>query len=669
MFGDEELIKIHRKRATQVANIILICFGIIFIRLWFLQIYKGEQYHRYSLQNRLRKEVVRAPRGMIYSRNDQLLVDNVPRFDAVLTRQFLQNKDETLSRLGKILDMDNDSINKIIRKNSSQASYRPIIIKKNLSLEEMAKIETENAFLPGVSVSTFISREYVDKEVGAHVLGYISEINQNQLPKFRNRDGVDYGLGDFIGQFGIEEVMDKTLRGDNGFEFVEVDALGRKKKYINTDNLFKGIENQSARPGANLHLTIDRDMQLAGFEALEGKTGSVVALDVSTGEILTMISRPSFDPSQFSRGLTTEYWESLINNPENPLRARNIQEHFSPGSTFKPFTAIAALEEGIIDGKSKIRCHGTFRLGRRVYHSWKRYGTEQVDVTDALKQSCNIFFYKLGSEMDIDVLAKYASMFGFGHRTGINLPREVSGLFPTKDWKKKRFGVEWQQGETLSCSIGQSYVLSSTLQLATAYATIANKGKMYKPYIVKDVFDNQGNVVKKTEPELIKEVKLKDSTWSLIHEGLKKVANEPGGTAFWRKGFGNHMAGKTGTSQVVRAQSADQLYAKCEDKDYEFRHHALFVAFAPYDDPKIAVAALVEHGCHGSSAAAPVAEKVISTYMKKYLPEDQEKYAKEELASYQSFLKKRAAQRAKAEEEREGDVPANESSSEGEGNE
>src|SRR5690606_28110164 len=303
--------------------------------LWYLQIYKGEQYHSYSLQNRLRKEVVRAPRGMMYSRNNELLVDNVPRFDAILTRQFLQNRDETLNRLGKIIDMDVESIEKVIKKNSSQARYRPIIIKKNLSLEEVAKIETENAFLPGVSVVSFISREYMDKEVGAHLLGYISEISQQQLPKFRSRDGIDYGLGDFIGQFGIEEVMDKTLRGENGFEFVEVDALGRKKKYINTDNLFKGIENQPIKPGLNLTLTVDRDMQKAGYEALEGKTGAVVALDINTGEVLSMISTPSFDPSQFSRGLTTEYWESLINNDKNPLRSRSLQDHFSPGSTFK----------------------------------------------------------------------------------------------------------------------------------------------------------------------------------------------------------------------------------------------------------------------------------------------------------------------------------------------
>mgnify|MGYP001421114861 CR=1 FL=1 len=408
MFGDEQLIKIHKSRGAQVANIIIGCFVVVLIRLWYLQIYKGELYHQFSIQNRLREETIWAPRGMMYSRNDELLVDNIPRFDAVVTRQFLHDKKKTLKRLSEILDMDIEDIKKVIKKNSFQAKYRPIIIKKNINLEEVAKIETENASLPGVSVETFISREYIDKEVGAHALGYISEITQSQLPTFRKRDDIEYKLGDFIGQFGTEQRMDKTLRGENGYEFVEVDALGRKKKYINTDNLFKGIENKTPKPGNNIKLTFDRDMQQVAYEALGDRSGSVVAIDVETGELLTMVSTPAFDPSQFSRGLTQTYWSSLINNEEDPLRDRSIQNHFSPGSTFKPFTAITALEEGIIDKNSKIRCHGAFKFGGRVYRSWKRYGTETVDVTDALKHSCNIFFYKVAAEMDIDVLAKYA---------------------------------------------------------------------------------------------------------------------------------------------------------------------------------------------------------------------------------------------------------------------
>ncbi|MBD66439.1 MAG: penicillin-binding protein 2 [Halobacteriovoraceae bacterium] len=647
MFGDEELIKLHRDRSIQVANIILCCFGIIFIRLWYLQIFKGELYEQFSNQNRLRKEFIQAPRGMMFDRNDTLLVDNIPRFDAILTRQYLKDRDKTIKRLSEILEMDVETINKTIKKYSTQAKYRPIIIKKNISHEEVAKIETENESLPGISVNTFISREYIDKEVGAHVLGYISEISQQQLPKYRKRDDIDYRLGDFIGQFGIEQRMDRQLRGVNGFEYVEVDALGRKKR--NT-GLFKEIEDQPEKQGHNLKLTIDRDMQKAAYEAMKGSSGSLVALDVNTGEILTMVSTPAFDPSQFSRGISSDYWNSLINNTEKPLRARSIQNHFPPGSTFKPFTAIAALEEGVINKSTKLRCHGAFRFGRRTYRSWKSYGTEKVDVSDALMQSCNIFFYKVAADpkFDIDMLAKYSQMFGFGKKTGVNLPREVSGLIPTKEWKLKTKGREWQKGETLSCSIGQSYVLVSTLQLANAYAAIATRGKLYKPYIVKEVFDQQNNLVFSNQPKLLNDIQLKDETWDLVQSGLYKVVNSPRGTAWWRRGAGNQMAGKTGTSQVIRAQSAEQLYAKCSEKEYKYRHHGVFVAFAPYDNPKIAVAALVEHGCGGSSAAAPVVEKVVNSYMKKYLPDLQEEYAQKEKSEYSRYIKARR----RAEEER-----------------
>ncbi len=621
MFGEEELVKIHKDRATLLSYIVMLAFGLVLSRLWYLQVYKGETLHNYSIQNRLRKEVVWAPRGHIYSRDDQLLVDNIPRFDAILTPQFLLDKDETLKKLAEILQTDVESIDSILKKNSNQAKYRPIIIKKNISFKELAQIETLNSDLPGVSVDTFISREYRDKEVGAHLLGYISEISQTQLPKLRARDGADYRLGDFIGQFGIEEQLDKYLRGENGHEFVEVDARGRKKRYINTDNLFKGIEDEKPVFGNNVKLTIDRDMQIAGYKALEGKVGGVVAIDVNTGEVLAMVSTPSFDPSQFSRGLTPEYWRSLVTNENHPLRDRNIQEHFSPGSTFKPFTAIAAFEEGEIDEKTEVFCGGSWKVGRKVYHCWKRGGHGPTNLVKAMRESCNVYFQRAVYRMDIDVLAKHSRNFGLGSRTGILLPREVNGLIPTQEWKRKRYGQEWQLGETLSCAIGQSYVLTSTMQLAVAFGAIANNGKVLRPYVVKEITDAQGNIVKASTPEVISEIQFKNpKTLKYVKEGLFQVVNAYRGTAYYRRGQGILMAGKTGTSQVKSA-SADKIYQKCENMDYRDRHHGVYAGFAPYDNPKIAAAVIVEHGCHGSSAATPVAEAVITEYMKKYHPE------------------------------------------------
>src|SRR5690606_18257094 len=351
--------------------------------------------------------------------------------------------------------------------------------------------------------------------------------------------------------------------------------------------------------GKNVKLTIDRDMQLAGYKALEGRVGGVVALDVNTGEVLAMVSRPSFDPSQFSRGLTPEYWRGLITNKDHPLRDRNIQEHFSPGSTFKAFTAITAFEKGEIDEHTEVNCTGSFRLGRKVYHCWKRGGHGPTTLVKAIRESCNVYFWKTANRLDIDDLAKYSKAFGYGGKTGISLPREVSGLIPTKEWKKKRFGSEWQAGETLSCSIGQSYVLVSTIQMAISYAAIANGGKIYRPYVVKDIYDTDGELVKTFTPEVLSQVEIKNpKTLKLVREGLYQVMNNPKGTAFARRGQGIMMAGKTGTSQVKSA-SADKIYQRCDLMDYESRHHGLFVGFAPYDNPKIATAVIIEHGCGG----------------------------------------------------------------------
>ena len=621
MFGEDNIVKGHKKRAELVRNIITFSFMIILSRLWYLQIYKGNEFYEYSLRNLLRKEVVLAPRGMMFSRNNELLVNNIPRFDAVVIPQYLKDRERTLKKLAIILGMTKSKINQIMKKNISQARYLPIVIKKNISHREVAIIETESRKMPGVRVVTFISREYRDGTVGGHLLGYISEISREQLPKYRRRDNYDYRLGDYIGHTGLEEQLDVILRGDDGYEFMQVDALGRMKKRLVTTGLLGEVDNKKSTPGNNIKLSIDRDLQLSAYKALDGKVGSAVAVDVKTGEILTMISRPGFDPSQFSRKLSQTYWEGLVKNPNNPLRDRVIQEHYAPGSTFKVITAIAALEEGIVNEKTEVKCPGFFRLGGRRFHCWKRYGHGKVNLIKSLRESCDVYYYKIGTQIDIDVLAKYARMFGLGNKTGIELPRETTGLIPTREWKKKRDGQSWVRGETLSCVIGQSFVLATPIQLAMLYAAIANKKTLYKPYIVKEIFSNVGEVIKKEKPQVALSIDISKKTLDLIEKGLFQVVNHEKGTAWWWRGRGIQMAGKTGTSQVV-SFSADNIFAKCEEREYKLRHHALFAAYAPARDPRIAVAVVVEHGCHGSSAASPVARNIITTYMKKYMPEE-----------------------------------------------
>lgn len=654
MFGEDNLVKSHKGRAVMIYNIILLCFSVIFVRLWYLQIYKGEDFYRYSLENRLRKEVVKAPRGMVFSRNNQMLINNIPRFDAIVTPQYLTNKKDTLNKLSHILEMDLKSINRILKKNRGQAKYRPIVVKKNISQKEVAIIETEASKLPGISVNTFISREYRDKEVGGHLFGYISEISQSQLPKYRKRDKFNYKLGDFIGQSGIEERFDLHLRGDDGYQFMEVDARGRMKRLIGSNNMFAGIENKAAKPGHNVRLTIDRDLQLTAYKSLENKVGSAVAIDVKTGEVLAMVSRPSFDPTQFSRGLTAKYWKSLVEDDRNPLRDRTIQEHYPPGSTFKPVTAIAALEEGIVKPDEEIMCGPSFRLGRRTFRDWKRSGHGKTDVYKSLRRSVDVYFYKIGMKLDIDTLHDYAIELGFGKKTGITLPRETSGLIPTKEWKKKRFGEEWQLGETLSCVIGQSYVLATPLQLAMSYAAIANGGTLYKPFLIKEIFSNNGDVIERYTPKVVHQAKFSDKTMNAVKKGLYQVVNHRRGTAWWHRGRGIRMAGKTGTAQV-RSMNVKELFSKCEDMPYKSRHHGIFVGYAPAHDPKIAIAAVVEHGCHGSSAAAPVVRDIATTYMKKYYPEEHKKLAAEDRLAYKKLIeaerrKKAEAKKLKSEE-------------------
>lgn len=619
MFNEDSVVKSHKDRANQIAIIILASFLLIIIRLWYLQVYKGSEFYKFSLENRLRKETIKASRGLIFSRNNELLVRNTPRFDAVIIPQYLRNSKDTLSNLAKILSVDSSKIKEALRKNRHRPRYHPILVKKNISSKEVAIIETENSKMPGVFVKPFVSRDYVDGEIGAHLLGYISQISSKQLPKYRKRDKFNYKLGDFIGQGGVEEYFDYYLRGVDGHEVVEVDARGRRRRKIKGEIFSELIENRDAISGNNIRLTIDRDLQKTAYNSLEGKIGAVVAVDVNTGEILAMVSRPSFDPSAFGKGIKN-YWSKLFNDPNRPMIDRTIQEHYPPASTFKTITALTALEEAIIRPEQEIMCKGSYRLGRRTYNDWKRSGHGMTNVYKSLRRSVDVYYYQLATQLDIDVIAKYAKGLGLGKKTGISLSREIPGLIPSREWKKKRNGEDWQLGETLSCAIGQSYVLVTPLQLAMSYATIANGGTLYRPQLVKEIFDNSGRIMKRSVPQKVSELKVSKKSLDAIKKGLYEVVNHRKGTAWWARGRGLEMAGKTGTGQV-RSMIKKELFSKCSDMPYKDRHHGLFVGFAPFDNPKIAVSAVVEHGCSGSGAAAPVVRNVVSTFMKKYYPD------------------------------------------------
>lgn len=626
--GQDEQIREYQFRFRYLYAGLFIALFILLSRLWFLQIMNGEKFKQYSEENRIKKVKITAPRGMIFDRNKQLLVDNRPTFDLEITPQELYARKDwmrTIASLAPIIKVPEETILKTLKANKGQPKFLPIKIKFDLTPSEVAIIEEHKLDLPGVSVQMEIKRTNLYGDLAAHLMGYIGEVNSTELPRLNKKltpGSVPYKMGDSTGKFGLESRLESVLRGIDGEEYIEVDAYGRRKRH--SKSLTSSLQPKESIPGKNLILTIDQDLQLAAEEALEklyGKKqiGAVIALDPRNGEILVALSQPSFNPTLFARGVSTEVWKSLLNNPHRPLRNKTLQDHYSPGSTFKVVTAIAALEEKIADEHTTVGCGGHIKLGNRQYHCWNRGGHGYVNVVKALKESCDVYFYRMSQKLGIDTIAKYAKMLGLGKKTGVDLAHEETGLIPTEAWKKRRFGQEWIAGETLSCAIGQSYMLTTPLQLANAYAAIGNGGLLWKPFIVKSVENYDGQVLKETEPELIGKATISTKTLEIIKKGLVAVVHEPGGTTYTHRIPGIDVAGKTGTTQVVRL--SEKVRTKCEAMPFDLRDNGLFAAFAPPDNPRIAVAVIAEHACHGASGASPIALAVIKTYLQKYLPE------------------------------------------------
>lgn len=627
--GQDEQIREYQFRFRYLYIILFVAFSILLARLWYLQVMNGDRFRQYSEENRIKKVKITAPRGMIFDRNKKLLVDNRPAFDLEVTPQELYADKEWKERIATIAKMVHtpaEELLSILEKAKGQPTFLPVKLKNDLTPEEVAVVEAHKLELPGIQIQMEIKRTNLYGDLAAHLMGYIGEVNPTELPKLNKNvptGGFPYKMGDVTGKFGLESRMEAVLRGIDGEEYMEVDALGHRKR--TPKGLATSLKPKESTPGKNLILTIDQDLQIAAQKALEklyGKKqiGAVIALHPKTGEILAALSQPSFDPTLFSRGVSSKLWNELLNNEYHPLRDKTLQDHYSPGSTFKTITAIAGLEEKIVDENTTVACTGHIQLGNRRYHCWKKGGHGVVNVHKAIRESCDTYFYRLGQKLGIDTIAKYAVMLGLGKRTGVNLAHEETGLIPTEEWKKRRFGQEWIAGETLSCAIGQSYILTTPLQLANAYAAIGNGGNIWKPYIVKYIENPDGRILKEFQPEMIGHATISKSTLDIVRKGLTAVVHEPGGTTFGHKIPGVDVAGKTGTTQVIRL-SADKIKTKCESMPFNVRDNGLFAAFAPPEDPIIAVAVVAEHACHGASGAAPVALAVIKEYLQKYMPE------------------------------------------------
>jgi penicillin-binding protein 2 len=591
--------------------LLVVLIGLVFtaflLRLFQLQFIQTDDLRRRSERNYVRTVRLEAPRGDILDRHGRVIATTRPAFAVQVIPNDLRRPDLTLTALASLIDRDAHELQARLGSPRGRARFQPVQLASDLSYDQRARLESHLYALTGVVTDVRPRRFYVEGELASHLLGYLGEIQRAQLEK---RTYADYRSGEVIGQTGIEAVMQGDLRGRAGGRNLVVNVAGR------VEGLLDEIEPVS---GGTVTLTLDLDMQRAAEESFlpdvlgePAKMGAVVALDVRTGDVLAIASKPSFDPNAFAGGVSPETWKALIEDEWRPLQNRVISGNYPPGSTYKALVAAAALEEKLIDPSRKVFCPGTFRLGRRTYRCWKRPGHGAVDMHRALVESCDVYFYQLGLALGIDRLAFFARGFGLGHSTGIPLANEQTGLVPTSAWKERRFAEPWMLGETVSASIGQGFNLTTPLQLAVSYAAIANGGKVMKPRLVLRVVDPEGQVTDGPAPEVASTVPVAPEHLARVRSALEGVVNEPGGTGGRSRVPGIKVAGKTGTAQVVGLEHTEGI----DEKEVKLRHrdHAWFVGYAPAEAPEVVVAALVEHGGHGGAAAGPVVQRVLAAY-------------------------------------------------------
>jgi penicillin-binding protein 2 len=575
----------------------VVIFVLLFVRLWYLQVIKEQELRLLSENNRIRLIKVPAVRGMIFDRAGRVLADNRPSFNVMVTPEDVDDLAGFTEKLSQVLDLSPEEIMHSI-KDPDRPPFQPVAIKKDVSWEELSFIKTYRLDLPGVEIQIEPIRTYPYDTLAAHVLGYVGEINRDELQK---RKG--YQMGDWIGKSGVEFTWEEHLRGIDGGRQVEVDAVGKEVRVL---------KEVPPVAGNNLYLTIDLDLQQYGERLLGKRAGVIVAMDPLTGEILAFCSSPSFRPALFAEGVSPQEWERLVSDPLHPLQNRGIQGLYPPGSVFKIVTAAAGLEEGVIRPDTPFYCTGIHYLGKRGYQCWRGGGHGVVKFYRGMVESCDIYFYNLGERLGVKKLSRYAEGFGLGRPTGIDLPDEKGGLVPTADWKQERFGGPWYAGETISMAIGQSYLLTTPLQLLNLISAVANGGTIIKPLIAKRVEDLDNTILEEYPTKEISKVPISSKTLGELREALLGVTKDDSGTGRAARVEGLEIAGKTGTAQVVRLKGTGERQ-RTDAMPYAFRDHAWFVAYVPADTP-IAVVVLVEHGGHGGAAAAPLAREMIKRY-------------------------------------------------------
>ncbi len=589
-----------QRRLLYLRTGLLFCLLLLSARLWYLQVVKGTYYHELAEQNRVRTVDLKPARGLIFDRRGELLANNVPSFNLYLTVEDIRDREGLAAALEELIGLPRaETMKRLVQQ---AKSYVPILLKSGLTLREAAILEGHRLELTGLRVQAESQRNYVHGSLGGHLLGYVGEVSPEQQEE---PDFAGLVQGSIVGKAGVEKTYDRMLRGKPGEKTIEVDARGNERKTV-------AVVEQT--PGDDLYLSLDLRLQRFAESLLGAESGAIVALDPRNGDVLVMASSPAYDPNVLSRGLTPALWEQIASDTRHPLTNRALQGQYPPGSTFKIMVASAALESDKWSADTKVHCTGVFPFSRgHVFKDWKRGGHGVMDLYHALVQSCDVYFYNVGHRLGIDTIAETAHLFGLGQPTGVDLPSERVGVVPSTEWKQRVRKEQWYPGETISASIGQGYITVTPLQMAVAIGAVSNGGTLYRPRLVRAVRERAAGRLQEYPSVERGPVPLQESTFHLLQDALREVVLH--GTGGRARSQLVSIAGKTGTAQTV-AGRASQVSTNEEAIPKQFRDHAWFVAYAPAEDPKIAVAVLVENTGHGGTYAAPIAKALIEEYWK-----------------------------------------------------
>jgi len=569
------------ERRVRIMLIVIICgFFALLGRIAWLQLIEGERYFRISKNSCLRLIPLPCTRGLILDRKGKKLAENEAFFSVGVVPSNVANIDQLLKHLDRVLEIDRERVKRKIQQ--APNFFRPVCVKRNIGISMVTYLLEREEKFPGTIILAQPVRNYPYRQVGAHILGHLGEVNQEELSA-NSAFGVE--SGDLVGKMGIEKVYNSYLQGEKGGEQVEVDAYGR---------FLRVISEKDPLPGDNIYLTIDLKMQEIAEKELGQRKGVVLIGDPETGEILSLVSHPSFDPNLFSWGISESDWDKLVKDPNNPLENRALRGEYPPASTFKIIVAVAALEGNIIRKEDTLFCAGKLQVGNRTFKCWKEEGHGRLNLEEAIVHSCDVFFYQLGLKVGVKRIIQYARLFGLGEVTGLDLVSEKNGFLPTPDWKLKNKGDSWYDGDTANLSIGQGFILATPLQMFRVISALANGGILVKPYLVKKIVDSQGKIIKNFSGEKSEKISLSSSTLDFLRKSLREVVKR--GTGWRAENKIVKIAGKTGTAELSN----------------EEKPHNWFIGYAPSDDPRLAIVVLVEHREEEISIAAQIAGKILS---------------------------------------------------------